>query len=244
MYRKIKERLDSRNKKAEIINSSKAIILYLKLCGVFPYIITEGRLKISRNGLIISIIMLIILTAGLVYVFNTLSSSSTVEDLTTFEVVENSCISIFALVIFLIQYPRFKRTVFEALVIGNEILIIRDLTPKIIKLTIFEILVSFFIFGLNLFPVILTCIYMDLKFWLRPDDMMYICGYFNTNVFFLLECIFVNFTFYLRECFAVINNQFVLLIPEVSNVSNFKMLSAISINAAVSAERETTVKLR
>lgn len=235
-----KEKIENQKRKMEIIKTMKPMFLYFLLSGVFPYKMVGQDLKFSKLGIFQVILNLSIMIFGYLHLF---IGDPFNEVISKIEQTQFATVSIALLILFIFQFKIFKKHLKTALVIGAEIIDILKMKQKLRVLFIFEIVISsFLITSLHVSPVLMSAANTPL-FYTRLDNKLYIFFLFFTNNFFLLECISINFMFYLKECFLCTNLQIVSMIHEMDTISNDRMV-VISRILNGDAERDTMKKLK
>lgn len=209
-----KGKVENLKRKKEIIAIIKPMFLYLLLSGVFPYRMDHQELQFSKLGLFFTSVNLSIMLFGYSHLF---IGDPFHEIISMIEQTQFATVSITLLLLSVCQFKTFKKHLNTALKIGGEIIDIAEMKKKFKRLVGFEIIISsFLITSLHVSPVLMSAANTPF-FYDRLDNKLYIFFLFFTNNFFLLECITINFLFYLKECFHYTNQQMVLMIQDMDD---------------------------
>lgn len=228
-------KLDSRNKKSEIINTLRVLVRYLRFWGVFPYKVKDFELVHTKLGVVLLIVNGIGLAIGVLSSFLADFGS---QFISFFEAIQYPTLSLVSLLVFNVKYKSLKKLVGKLLGFGHEIdLDINELKKRLVKLVILVALVSgVFIPVLHIMTIYYRCQVLGPKFWERVMDWNYIFFAWSTNNFFLVQTVFVGLVFYIKECFFTINQKFIAIDLE-------KKISKIN-DPEVSTNLRSLIKLR
>lgn len=235
-----KEKIENQKRKLEIIDSIKPIFLYFLLSGVFPYKIEQCELKFSKLGMFLATLNLCIMLFGYYHLF---IGDPFNEVISKIEQIQFATVSISLLILFICQFKVFKTHMDTAFTIGGQIIDTDKMKKKLKILVGCEIFISsFFITALHVGPVLMSAVNYTIVYD-RLDNKLYIYFLFFTNNLFLLQCIAINFMFYLKECFYYTNHQIISMVNDMSLITNGKVAGVVNIfNGSV--ERNAIHKLK
>ncbi|GLV42486.1 hypothetical protein CBL_03223 [Carabus blaptoides fortunei] len=197
-----------------ILRHARPFCMYLRVFGVFPYKLQPNGIEVSCWGAIQTVNLIIFTCWGISHFFQ---GDPFDEPLSKFEQAQFVTCALIGLLRFLSQYKKFKKCMSTALIIGNEILVPSETISGVIKLQLCEFFVStVFIAYLHFAPIALSIILLNI--WLNLTNKLYFFFFFFSNIMYLVECIFVNFLYFITECFRSVNNEIATLAVHKSRV--------------------------
>lgn len=220
---------------SQILRHVRPFFTYLRIFGVFPYKLQTNGIKVSWWGAIQTLNLITFICWGFSHFF---LGDPFNEGLSKFEQAQFVTCAVIGLLRFLCQYKKFKQYVSTALIIGNEILMPSEAISGVVKLHFCEFFVSAaFIAYLHFGPIALSIILLDV--WLNLTNKLYFFFFFFTNTMYLVECIFVNFLYFITVCFRCVNNEIAALAVHKSPVISDRKRSNI-----LTDNLETVVSLK
>lgn len=227
------------SKREEVVTIIKPFFIFLLIFGVYPYNIETKGLKLSKIGIFLHIINTILLFIGYTLLF---LGDPFNEFISVYEQLQWSTSAIFAQYFLLINTKKIKRSIDTALTIGSEIIDTNELKKKFRILGVFEGVISLVYLSLWSVGPAMMSYTQDPYFYTDRVNQMYILFYFMVNMEFLVECFYINFFFYLKECFASTNNKILNMVNEIDSIKKYGVINNVSLN--LDQEKNIVFKLR
>lgn len=215
--RKIKQR-----KRTEIISIINPFFKFMFVIGLFPYKLENDGLKISKKGVILTIIQLCLSALSMSIMF---LNDYFGEFISKYEQIQWMIFAIFSQIFILSQTKNIKETVKEALELGSEVINTDELRKKFKLVVGIEAVYCLAFLSIWSFTFAFISGGQDTEFYADHADLLYMSNLYMIVNEVVAIGFYINFYFYLKECFYCTNNKILEMTNDMSMITNKRITS-------------------